>query len=445
MSHDSIQTSSKFDAAIVGGGLSGLIAAVLIARAGRSVVVHEQGKQLGGRAMTTDEDGIQFNLGAHALYRSGDAFRLLTELQIPFHGAFPNPGTALGYYKGKEYTLPLTLRNLLTTRLLSIREKWQLSRLMKSLPTLETGELQGLSTTHWIAQQFGRGPLAHFLSTLIRLTTYVADQNHLAASAAVEQLKLSLAGSVWYLDGGWQSLIEGLRHQAEKLGVQIRSRSHVSSMDYGPEGTALTLSNGSVDRADAVILTTSPQATCSLLQLTSDHPLVQWSTRQLPARAACLDVALSKLSRPNHRFALGLDHPLYFSVHSAAAKLAPPGVHVIQLMKYLPANAVESSGSIEQELEAMLDRVQPGWRGNLLKRRSLPLMTVAHSHPEPGDRGLAGRPLVNVSNLPGIYVAGDWVGRRGQLADASAASAEEAAKQVLAELPQIQARAMQHA
>lgn len=444
MLHDSNQAQPKFDTAVVGGGLSGLLSAVLIAAEGRSVVLYEQGKQLGGRAMTTDEDGIQFNMGAHALYRSGHAFRLLSELQIPFHGAFPSPGAAVVYYQGREYRLPTTLRSLITTRLLSIREKWQLSRLLQSLPSLETKGLNGMPAAEWVAQQLGHGPLAHLISTLFQLTTYVTDQNHLSAGAALEQLKLSLAGNVWYIDGGWQSIIEGLKHQAEKLGVQIRSRSHIATVEQVSDGIALALSNGAVDRADSVVMAVGPQAACSLLQLPSDHPLVQWTARQQPVRAACLDVALSKLPRPACRFALGLDQPHYFSVHSAAAKLAPHGVHVIHLMKYLPTSAVESAGSVEQELEGLLDRVQPGWRPALLKRRSLPLMTVAHSHPEPGVNGLAGRPPVAVSGFKGIYVAGDWVGGCGQLADAAAASAEEAARQLLAELPEKQARAMQH-
>lgn len=445
MFNDSIEAHSRFDAAVIGGGLSGLLAAVLIAREGRSVVVYEQGKQLGGRAMTTDEDGIQFNLGAHALYRSGNAFRLLSDLQIPFHGAVPSPGAAVACYRGRNHTLPLTLQSLITSRLLPIREKWKLTRLLKSLPSMETDSLHGMPAAQWTAENLGSGPLAQLISTLFRLTTYVADQNHLSAGAALDQLKLSLAGNVWYIDGGWKSLIEGLRHRAEELGVQIRSRSHISTVEPGSDGIALVHSNGAVNQADAVVMAISPQAACSLLQLPSDHPLVQWSERQHPVRAACLDVALSKLPRPAHRFALGLDEPLYLSVHSAAARLAPKGVHVIHLMKYLSTNAVESAGGVEQELEGLLDRVQPGWRASLLKRRSLPLMTVAHSHPEPGDNGLAGRPSVAVSGFRGIYISGDWVAGRGQLADAAAASAEEAAKQLLAELSQKQSRAMQHA
>ena len=41
--------------------------------------------------------------------------------------------------------------------------------------------------------------------------------------------------------------------------------------------------------------------------------------------------------------------------------------------------------------------------------------------------GLAGRADVTVADRPGVFVVGDWVGRRGHLTDAVLASAEEAA------------------
>ncbi|WP_218015125.1 hypothetical protein, partial [Lactococcus garvieae] len=48
--------------------------------------------------------------------------------------------------------------------------------------------------------------------------------------------------------------------------------------------------------------------------------------------------------------------------------------------------------------------------------------------------GLAGRPPVAVPDRPGAFVAGDWVGPEGHLADASLASAEAAARAAVAHL-----------
>ena len=40
--------------------------------------------------------------------------------------------------------------------------------------------------------------------------------------------------------------------------------------------------------------------------------------------------------------------------------------------------------------------------------------------------GMRGRPTVTDSGVPGVFLAGDWVGPAGHLADASLASAEAA-------------------
>jgi hypothetical protein len=47
--------------------------------------------------------------------------------------------------------------------------------------------------------------------------------------------------------------------------------------------------------------------------------------------------------------------------------------------------------------------------------------------PTPADGGLAGRPGPVLAELPRVFIAGDWVGEEGQLADASVASARRAA------------------
>ncbi len=67
---------------VVGAGLSGLLVATRLARAGRRVTVLEPSRELGGRARTTVEAGFCVNLGPHALYRAGAAIRALRSVGI---------------------------------------------------------------------------------------------------------------------------------------------------------------------------------------------------------------------------------------------------------------------------------------------------------------------------------------------------------------------------
>ena len=165
----------------------------------------------------------------------------------------------------------------------------------------------------------------------------------------------------------------------------------------------------------------------------------EWRTAR-PVTAACLDVALRSLPQPRNTFALGIDTPLYYSVHSAFSQLAPRGGSLIHLAKYRKEQQAtdeelegprprRSSAAVEdeQELEALLDRMQPGWREVLVHRRFLPAMTVTNALVTP----TAPRPSP-VTSIRGLYIAGDWVGDEGMLSDAALSSARAAAKAILA-------------
>jgi len=152
----------------------------------------------------------------------------------------------------------------------------------------------------------------------------------------------------------------------------------------------------------------------------------------IPIKAACLDLGLSRLPQPRARFALGIDEPLYLSVHSAVARLAPDGGATIHVAKYLDPDLPHAAKSDERQLEALLDLIQPGWRELVVERRFLPSMTVYHALVTAAQGGPAGRPGPAVPNVANLYVVGDWVGPDGLLADTSLASAKRAAQMIAA-------------
>jgi len=70
--------------------------------------------------------------------------------------------------------------------------------------------------------------------------------------------------------------------------------------------------------------------------------------------------------------------------------------------------------------------VQPGWRQFVVHRRFLPSMRVSNALVTPG----ATRPTP-ATPVRGLYLAGDWVGAEGAMADAALSSARAAAKAIL--------------
>lgn len=413
------------DVIIVGGGLAGLTAAVMLARAGRRVRLLEKSEHVGGRAITQQKQGFAFNLGPHALYASGAAARVLKDLNIAWRGRKP----ALSGYalmRDQAETMPAGAVSLLTTGLFKLMEKWEAVQWLAKLPKLDTMALQSVTLQQWLDENIDHLPVRQLFEALVRVATYTNDPARQSAGTALQQVQMAVASGVYYLDGGWQSLVDALRAAALAADVDIVTGQRVKEIiTEDDQVCGVTLANGDWFAARHVLLATAPATVAELTGSCAPAAWRQQLQQLIPVKAACLDVALARLPQPQAKFALGIDAPLYFSVHSATAQLAPNGGAMIHAAKYLPTG--EHGTNAERELESMLDLLQSGWRECLVERRFLPEMTVSHAL----VTAAAKRPAVNVPAIRGLYVAGDWVGDEGQLADAALASASQVAQAIL--------------
>ncbi len=418
-------TQTRADVAVIGGGIGGLGCAAMLAQAGKQVVVLERAPALGGRAATQIESGFHFNIGPHALYRRGEAMRVLHRLGIRPSGGTPVASGGFAVCGGRRHTLPGGLISLLTTDLLGLAGKIEVARLLATLPRLDAAAHVETTWNEWVDRNVRDRTARQLLSGLIRLSTYVNAPATLSAGAALRQLQLALAHNVLYVDGGWRSLVDALRDAANTAGVELRCGARATAVRRA-DGLRVETADGGVVNAAAVVLAIPPSAAAALCDGDAAATLAAWSADLTPVRAACLDVGLSQLPKSRNLFALGIDAPLYFSVHTAVARLAAPGTALIHVAKYLPAGEPSNAKADERELENLLDLMQPGWRDSVVERRFLPDMTVTHAVVEARRAGR--RPGPAVTGAHGLYVVGDWVGARGMLADASLASAEEAAE-----------------
>jgi phytoene dehydrogenase-like protein len=405
------------DVLVIGAGMAGLSAAVAAASNGASVLVIDSRTTPGGRARTDEHEGFRRNQGPRALYLGGEAMATLARFGIEPTGNRPSLNGLMVDARGTAHQLPVGPAALAKTSGLSAREKVRFGLLYRKLLTCTD---TSISVSAWLDNESVSGRVRGVLEMLIRLSTYAADTDRISAAATGHQLGLGGQG-VRYVDGGWQSITSALMICAQSKGVQNEFGIAASSVQRLPNGNLqTTLRNGDHRTSQTVVFAgLSPTA---VAELSTDAHLAAVAKSAHPAIAACLDLCLKKLPRPDIRIALGSHRPWYLSCHTPAADLAPPtGGEVVHVMKYVPADELSHSPEDDRrELEAFADMAQPGWRDELIDARYLHRMVVTHDLPRPGT----GRAMVAMAS-EATFVCGDWVGV-SQLADAAISSGAEA-------------------
>jgi phytoene dehydrogenase-like protein len=447
----------KRNVVVVGGGLAGLAASIYLARGGRNVTLFEKRRLVGGRAITNLRHGYRFNLGAHAFYRDGHGAKVLRELGIPIRGGLAKT-RAIALVGDEQMRLPTNWASFILTSLLSLRGKQQLASALLHIRRRGGTRAGALTLREWIDGRMSDARARQVLEALVRLATYADHADVQSAAFALAQMKIAMRGAL-YIDEGWQKIVDSMHSAAISSGVHFVSSSRIVGVVHDASVRAVELGGleshadrtdtlaiampeptpedveGALIPAETVLLAVDPNTAA---QLAGDVG-ADWRNAR-PVTAACLDVALRSLPRPKNKFALGIDHPLYYAVHSAFAQLTPRGGALVHLAKYnrdRRATDEELEGSKprrtsaavadEQELESLLDLMQPGWREVLVHRRFLPSMTVTNALVTPN----VPRPSP-VTSIRGLYIAGDWVGDEGLLSDAALSSARAAAKAILA-------------
>ncbi len=400
------------DVLVAGGGIAGLAAAVEAARSGATVLLAESHRP-GGRAQSDVRRGFTFNRGPHALYEDGPGRAVLDALGVRVTGAPAPIRGARALRDGRLFRLPGSPATLLATDLLSVPGRLGGARVLASVRRPPDPGLAAESARSWTERVGGRAEVAQLLQALLRLATYVRDLDALSADAAVGQLRVA-TGGVTYVDGGWQSIVDGLVDAAVGAGVEFRGGTPVTAVGVTPDGVRATVGDVTVAARSVVLAVGGPADAERLLPGCVPGDLGP------PAVAACVDYGLA--SPAPVRFVLGIDEPVYFSQHAPDARLAPDGCAVVCALRY---------GSTGREAAEDLDRLLglAGVDGSTVReRRVLASMTVAHALPRPGH-GLAARPAVRVPGSPGCFLAGDWVGPVGLLVDAALSSGAAAGRE----------------
>ena len=114
---------------------------------------------------------------------------------------------------------PEAIWKVLTTGALTLHGKFELARVQARLPSIDTAQIQHETVASWLDTHVADAGVRGLLQMLVRVTSFTNDPERQSAGAAIEQLQLALRASVLYLDGGWQTIVDGLRRVAVHSGV----------------------------------------------------------------------------------------------------------------------------------------------------------------------------------------------------------------------------------
>lgn len=390
---------NQYDIIVAGAGLSGLIAANALIDRGHKVLLLEKSAAPGGRARTRKGAAL-LNQGAHAVYRKGALALAMEQFGLPVQGGVVS-GSGAFYVDGAAVdTLPSSAAGLLTTKLLRKRD---LPSMFKTYAALLRGRARG-TYGEWLDSLGARKSVREFLLMLARLSTYAALPEEMPAEQIQRQFRKSLGG-VYYPHGGWQTLVDGLRIRFERSGGVMRTE----------EGAARVIAGGSVSvetergtyTARAAILAMEPARVRRLVP----GALLQFEEH--PVKAACFDLVVDSLPRPERLIALDLKAPRYLSVHSHWARLSVDK-HVVQCLRYLR----DGESVSQSEMESWAETVHPGICARAVETQFLPLMAVSQSG--------ADRRLTDQQVAENVFACGDYCGE-DMLADAAAESGLAAA------------------
>ena len=404
---------TRWDVIVVGAGLAGLAAGATAASGGADTVVLEA-HQPGGRARTVVRGPYVVNMGAHALYIGGPGTKILRSLGVHPNGS-PSPMLRYKLLKdGELHDMPFGTDRLAASTVMGTASKTQFAELLGLVSTELPSTLAGTTVDRWIADHNMRPDVEAIFRALIRWSTYSVDTSEFSVDAVIRQLQLGARPGALYLHGGWTQLIEGLSRQ-----VHVEAGCKVTALE--PHGNYVDVWCGeTVLQAHQVIVASgAPSAIRALLP---DDP--GWSRLIRPVTAACLDLGLKRVPSPG--YVLSVDEPLLGVVQSPPGRQAPEGMAVVQAIKYGATGAGPDRLSLEDHVSRLGVEA-----GDVEWSRFLARMVVAGGTPRARDGGLSGRPRVTDTGHHRVYIAGDWVGHEGLLADASISSGHKAAREAL--------------
>lgn len=263
--------------AIIGGGLTGLVAALRLAEAGYQVTVFESGSVLGGLAASFDIGGEPLEKAYHHLFRTDtEILSLISELGLSDRLEWRESSVAI--YREKKiwpFMTPVDLLRFapasfigrirlgLTALRIKHMKRWENLRSVPALDWMRTH--CGSSATRAVWEPLLRGKFSNYAGEVSM--AWLWARLHIRSNSREPGGGKEKLG---YIRGGFVEIINALENRLKKLNVELRKNSAIDSIQSGENGSVLVATQGTIHRYHACVFTGSNRALGALLPRTPD-------------------------------------------------------------------------------------------------------------------------------------------------------------------------------
>jgi len=226
----------KKKVAIVGGGLTGLMAALRLSQKGYKVIVWEKKKRCGGLASGVDWINSSVEKTYHHIFSTDKAIiNLIAELGLSNKLKW-NESSVAQYYRGHFYPF-VTAMDLLRFKPLGVVDKIRLGTIYLYLQKLSDWKnLSGVAATEWMKKWAGKRNYQIIWQPLLRGKFH---QYYKKVSMAWLWARINVRAKsknekrtekLGYLMGGWQLMVDGLVEKIKENGGVIKTNCEVKEI-----------------------------------------------------------------------------------------------------------------------------------------------------------------------------------------------------------------------
>lgn len=288
-------TRKKLGVAVLGGGITGLSAALMLQKEGIEATVFEKKEQVGGLIQSRQTDGWLTELGPNTLMvRDQKVWDLLDDLGLDTEVLEANSEAARRYIlkEGELMPLPSSPLSFVRTELLSASAKF---RLLKE-PFISAGEKEDENISNFISRRLGKEVLDYAVNPFVA-GIFAGDPDQLSIKHTFSKLH--------ELEQTYGSLLKGMLKQgkknsarkalisfkeglqslplaiSDKLGNRLHTNREVTELNYTGGRWQLHFRDGSLSEHDAIIATIPIQALQKLITAEEAQPSLYRSLNKI--------------------------------------------------------------------------------------------------------------------------------------------------------------------